>query len=309
VGNWGYNQNLTSNINPIPIGTRFLASSADATNGGRPLPDIFLRTVYPGVNTINLHNFVGHTNYHSLQTTLQRRFSRGLGFGVAYTWSKAMGTTSFTPVVANNEAWNYGRLGADRRHNLAVNYTYDLPNLGKRMHSRILGAVIDRWNLSGIFSIQSGAPFNPGGPNLNGSGVDYTGTPDVGARVVVLGDPMANIPDGHFYNPSAFGVPALGSTIKSPVLGNLGGGAGVMTYPRVTNVDATMTKFIPLFGERRGLKLQVQAYNAFNHPQFNGVGTGIQWDASGNVSNLASSGVFNGTFPARILAFQARFEF
>src|SRR5262249_43935164 len=48
VGNWGYNQNLTSNINPIAIGTRFLASSADATNGGKPLPDIFLRTVFPG---------------------------------------------------------------------------------------------------------------------------------------------------------------------------------------------------------------------------------------------------------------------
>jgi hypothetical protein len=309
VGNWGYNQNLTSNINPIAIGTRFLASSADATNGGKPLPDIFLRTVFPGVNTINLHNFVGHTNYHAFQATMQRRFTHGLAWGLAYTWSKALGTTSFNPVVADNEAWNYGRLSSDRRHNLAVNYSYQLPGPGKALHSKYLGALTDRWTLTGIFSVLSGAPFSPGGPNVNGSSVDYTGTPDVGARVVVVGDPMANVPAGSYYNPSAFAVPALGSTIKSPVLGNLGGGAGVMTYPHVTNLDATMTKFIPMIGERRGIKLQVQAYNVLNHPQFNSVNTGIQWDANGNVNNAGTAGIFNGTLPARILAFGARFEF
>jgi hypothetical protein len=309
VGNWGYNQNLTSNINPIPIGTRFNPANADPTNGGRPLPDIFLRSVYPGLNTINLHNFVGHTNYHALQVTMQRRFSHGMAWGLAYTWSKALGTTSFTPVVADNEAWNYGRLSSDRRHNLAVNYSYELPNAGKAAHSRILGAFTDHWTLSGIFSVLSGAPFNPGSPNVNGGSVDYTGTPDVGARVVVVGDPMANVPAGSYFNPAAFAVPANGSSIKSPVLGNLGGGAGIMTYPHVTNLDATMTKFIPVFGERRGIKLQVQAYNVLNHPQFNSVNTSITWDANGNVNNAAAAGVFNGTLPARILAFGARFEF
>jgi hypothetical protein len=37
-----------------------------------------------------------------------------------------------------------------------------------------------------------------------------------------------------------------------------------MSLPAVTNVDATMSKFIPLFGERRGIRLQCQAYNVFN---------------------------------------------
>jgi hypothetical protein len=309
VGNWGYNQNLTSNINAIPIGTRFNPANADPTNGGKPLPDIFLRTVYPGLNTINLHNFVGHTNYHALQATMQRRFSHGLAWGLAYTWSKDLGTTAFTPGVPNNDAWNYGRLAADRRHNLAVNYTYTLPSAGKALHSRIVGAFTDRWTLTGIFSVQSGAPFNPGSPNVNGATVDYTGTPDVTGRVVVVGDPMANVPSGSFFNPSAFAVPALGTSIKTPVLGNLGGGAGVLSYPHVTNLDATMTKFIPIWGERRGLKLQVQAYNVLNHPQYNSANTAITWDANGNVNNLATAGVFNGTLPARILAFQARFEF
>jgi hypothetical protein len=185
-------------------------------------------------------------------------------------------------------------------------------------HSKFLGAFTDRWVLSGIFSMQSGAPFNPGPPNVNGTEPDYTGTPDLpnpaagaanlGARVNMISNPMANVPAGLYYNPAAFAPPALGSTITTPVLGNLGGGAGVMSLPRVTNLDITMAKFIPAFGEKRGIRLQFQAYNVFNHPEYNGVGTALTWDASGNQTSV-SAGVFNGTLPARILAFSARFEF
>ncbi len=311
VGNWGYNQNLTADINSIPLGTRapFNPANADPTNGNRSLPDIMLRTKYPGFNGISSHLFIGHTNYHSMQASMQRRFSRGMSWGAAYTWSRAMGTTSFNPVVPDNEAWNYGRLGTDRRHNLQVNYSYEFPKLGKKIGSRFLGVFVDNWTLSGIFSIQSGAPFNPGGPNVSGTAPDYTGTPNTGARVLVVGDPMKDVPAGLYFNPNAFAVPAVGTTITSPVLGNLGGGAGVMTLPHVTNLDATMAKFFPIFGERRGVRLQFQAYNVFNHTEFSGVGTGLQWDATGKLINQPSVGVFNGVLPARILALSARFEF
>ena len=309
VGNWGYNQNLTANINPIPMGTRapFNPQNADATSGNRTLPDIFLRSVFPGVNTINSHMLIGHTNYHAMQATVQRRLSHGLAWGLSYTWSRAMGTTAFTPVVPDNEAWNYGPTAADRRHNLQVNYSYDIPNLGQRLHSKILGAFTDHWTMSGILSSTSGAPVAPTF-TINGSTIDYTGTPDVSARVNVIGDPMANVPAGMYFNPAAFAPPALGTTVTTPVLGNMGGGAGVISLPRITNLDATMAKFIPLFGERRGLKLQAQAYNVFNHPEFNGVGTALQFDAKGLQNSLAA-GVFNSTLPARILAFSIRFEF
>lgn len=309
TGNWGYNQQLSYNINPIPIGARapFNPATADPTNGNKPLPDILLRTVFPGFNTVNAYNHLGHTNYNALTVSLQQRFSRGLAFGLAYTYSKALGTTAFNPVVPDNEAWNYGRLGFDRRQNLQVNYSYEFPNVGKRVGSKILGAFTDHWTLSGIVSVQSGAPFNPGGPNVLGTAPDYTGTPDTGARVNVVGDPFANVPAGLYFNPSAFAPPALGSTITKPVLGNLGGGSGVMSLPHITNLDATMSKFIP-FHERLGLRIQVQAYNVFNHTEYNGVGTGLQWDANGNQTSL-SAGVFNSTLPARVMAFSVRFEF
>jgi hypothetical protein len=69
-----------------------------------------------------------------------------------------------------------------------------------------------------------------------------------------------------------------------------------------------MSKFIPLFGERRGLRIQAQAYNVLNHPEYNGVGTGLTWDANGNQTSL-TAGVFNSTLPARVMAFSARIEF
>jgi hypothetical protein len=317
VGNWGYNQRLSYDINAIPLGTRapFNMANADPTNGNKSLPDIFLRTKFPAYNGITSQAFVGHTNYNALQVGFNRRYSRGLAWGMSYTWSKALGTTAFTPGVPDNEKWNYGLLSADRTHNLQVSYSYDFPKLGKHLGSRLLGVITDNWTLSGIFTMQSGAPFSPGlnslagGPNVNGTAPDYTGSPNVTARLLVVGDPMKNVPAGLYFNPAAFAVPAAGTNITTPVIGNLQGGAGVMRLPRVTNMDATIAKFFPIFGERRGLKIQFQGYNVFNHTQFNGVGTGMQWDASGNMINQPSVGVFNSVLPARILALGARFEF
>jgi len=310
TGDWGYNQQLSYDINPIPIGTRapFNPANADPTNGGKTLPDILLRTIYPGYNTINGYAHVGSSNYNALTATLQERMSHGLAFGFSYTYARAMGVATFTPDVTSNEAWNYGRSSIDRRQNFQFNYAYNIPELGKKVNSKLLGFFVDRWTLSGIFSVQSGAPFNPGGPNVNGTAPDYTGTPDVTGRVNVIGNPMANVPAGLYYNPNVFVPPALGSTITTPSLGDLGGGSGVMSLPKVTNLDATISKFFPLFGERRGLRLQAQAYNAFNHPEYNAVGTGLTWSATGAQTSL-TAGVLSGTLPARVMAFSARIEF
>jgi len=308
-GDWGYNQQLSYDVNPIPIGTRapFNSANADPTNGGKTLPDVLLRTVYPGYNTLNTYNHLGRSNYNGLTAYLQQRLSNGLVFGAAYTWAKALGVGSFNPVVPNNDQWNYGRQGFDRRQNFQVSWAYDIPNLGRKFNSKILGAFVDHWTLSGIFSAQTGFPFNPGF-SIVGTTPDYTGTPDVGARVLVVGNPMANVPNGLYFNPAAFAPPALGTNITKPVLGDLAGGSGVMSLPTDWNIDATMSKFIPLFGEHRGLRLQAQAYNVLNHPEFNGVGTGLTFDANGNQTSL-TAGVLNGTLPARVMAFSARIEF
>lgn len=319
---YSFDQHLSYNANYIPIGTGwpFTPSHLNPTTAGNTSADvgsIFERTIYPGYGSITENEFWGHANYNALTATGQKRLSHGLVVGAAYTFSKALGTTSYNPVVPNNEAWNYGRLSIDRRNNLQVNYSYDLPNVATRYSIKGLGIVTDHWTFSGIFSIQSGAPFNPGCGLTSGSaGVSggYTGTPDVGQRCEVIGNPLANIPAGTYFNPAAYAMPALAtgpdnSIVGAPVLGNQGGGAGALTYPHITNLDMTLTKSFPL-GERRVLKIQAQAYNALNHSEFNAMNTGIQFNPSTNaVSNATAVGLPTGTLPARVMAFSARFQF
>jgi len=60
------------------------------------------------------------------------------------------------------------------------------------------------------------------------------------------------------------------------------------------------------------MKIQAQAYNVFNHPEFSGINNGIQFNPTTNqVSNLSSLGYVNGTVGGsnRILAFSARIQF
>ncbi len=323
VLNYSWNQHLTYNENYIPIGTGwpFNQANLNPTTAGSTSADIgsiFERSIYPGYGAITQNAFWGHATYNALTVSAQKRYSHGLVLGFAYTFSKALGTTSYNPAVPNNEEWNYGRLSTDRRNNLQFNYSYDLPNVAKRYNLKALGIVTDHWIFSGIFSVQSGAPFNPGCSLTSGSpGVTggYTGSPDVTQRCEVIGNPLANVPPGTYFNPNAYAMPALAtgpdnSIVGPPALGNQGGGAGALTYPHVTNLDLTVTKSFPLRNEKRVFKIQAQAYNALNHPEFNAMNTGIQFNPANNaVSTATAVGLPTGTVPARVMAFSARFQF
>ena len=316
-------------INSIPIGTGwpFTPSNLDPTTGGSTSNNLnsnLERTLYPGYSSIYMANYNGHSSYNALTSSINKRYSHGLSLGSAFTYSKAMGTTAYNNTVPNNEEWNYGRISTDRPINLQVSYSYDLPGIAKKMGWKGVGYVTDHWQLSGITSVQSGAPYNPscgltsGAASVTGG---YTGTPDVGNRCQVIGNGLTNLPtNGNgqvYFNPGAFAMPALAtgpdnSIVGPPALGNLGGGAGIFDLPRITNFDMTMTKLIPIGSEKRVLKIQAQAYNVFNHPEFNGINSGIQFNPTTNqVSNLTSLGYVNGTTTGsnRILAFSARFQF
>jgi hypothetical protein len=65
-----------------------------------------------------------------------------------------------------------------------------------------------------------------------------------------------------------------------------------------------------VWGERRGFKIMVQAYNVFNHTEYSGLNSTIQFNpTSGAVTNPASVGTPTATLPNRILAFTLRFEY
>src|SRR5262249_39797966 len=147
--------------------------------------------------------------------------------------------------------------GTDRRHIASFYYAYDFPKFGKKLtHSKVVGAITDGWNLSGITGIVSGAPFTPGVRPTNSVG--FTGNPTNRGRIDVVGDPYKDVPAGspglphgvRYFNPAAFSVPAIGS------LGNAG--VNIMYGPGYINHDVTLARRIAI-GERREFQLKLEA--------------------------------------------------
>jgi hypothetical protein len=297
----GNNYTKAYSINPIPLGADFLAKNQDPTKAGSILPAALLRPAYPGYNDINMEWFGGHVTYYALQTSLQRRFSHGLMFGGAFTWSHLLGVGSFDPLVADNDARNYGPQSIDRRKVATINYSWDLPKLGKALNNRFVAAVMDHWALSGITTFSTGAPFTPSfstSPSL-----DITGSASETPRINVVSgcNPKTGVAAGLFFNPACFSEPAVGT------IGDAG--VNIMTNPGLNNWDNTLSKNVPLGkDEKRSLRLQLQAFNTFNHTQFSSVNSGFTFNAAQANTNL-SIGKYTGAQSGRILSLAVHLYF
>lgn len=267
---------ILRNINPIAQYARFDPANGDPTQPGKPLPDNFLRP-YKGYGDINVYENSGSSNYHALQASLNRRFSRGLQFGVSYTWSKALGvadsdTSSLSPYFSPRSR-NYGPMSFDRTHIAVINYMYDLPKLGSRINARPAKWVLDNWQVSGITTFSTGAPLTPSYALVDGA--DLTGSSET-ARINVVGDPWLAPSERTFYrnfNTAAFARPAKGD------FGN--GGSGILRGPGFANWDVNATKRFPLFSESRWVQFRAELFNIFNHTQFDGMSTTARFDTNG----------------------------
>lgn len=245
-------------INPIPWGSNWMdvhPENADPSVKNRALPGNFLRP-FQGYGDIQQYEFASTSNYNSLQVSANRRMNRGFLFGVAYTFSKALGTASTdTETVSpffNPRHRNYGPLSFDRSHVLSVRSTWTLPKPGKILGHRALGMFSDGWELSGIYRLQSGPPFTPGISLIDY--VDVTGTGSEGPRPNII-DPAAP-------REQRFGRPERGDP------GNAG--EGVLRRPGLNNWDLSLYRVIR-FAERKTLQLRFETYNTFNHTQFQGL--------------------------------------
>jgi hypothetical protein len=191
--------------------------------------------------------------------------SHGLQIGASYTFSKALGTASSDGAAVSAyfpmRSYNYGPLNFNRTQMMSVNYLYDVPGLGKKFGIRQLGWVTDNWQLSGVTTFQTGAPFTPGFATTNSQ--NTTGSTD-GARIQVVSNPYDNIPKGLYFNPAAFVVPAIHT------FGNAG--ANILYGPGFANWDLSATKRFK-FREGRSLAFRLEGFNVWNHTNFNGVYT------------------------------------
>ena len=319
------------NVNPIPYGATFLSQNQDPTKvaatpnaalGSNAFDADFLRR-YQGFGSITVHQMGGTSNYNSLQVSVNRRFAKGLFFGTAYTWSKALATVTndgdFIRIDNNTRLANYGPAGFDRRHNFSVNYIYDLPSITKHFGGAdnvFTRAIFDGWQISGITRFQSGSPFGVGFSIPGIGNQNITGSNTEGARVKLLSDPTAGISNDpyHRLNPAAFAAPAVGSIgLDAPV--------NYLTAPGINVWDMSLQKTIS-FKEKMRIQLRADAFNVFNHTQFSGVNstinftsltnstpTNLPFNADGTLRDRNGFGTVSGARDPRIMQLVVRLQF
>jgi hypothetical protein len=147
------------NLNAVPYGARFLPENQDPSLGTSTLPGQnaldanFLRP-YQGYGNINMRLYDANSNYHGLQTQIDRRFANGLFLNANYTFSKALdtqdGNNDFSRIDGFDKQANYGPAGFDRRHIFNFNWVYQLPRMENA--GAVLGALVNNWQVSGGYS-------------------------------------------------------------------------------------------------------------------------------------------------------------
>jgi outer membrane receptor protein involved in Fe transport len=198
--------------------------------------------------------------YNALQVTMQHRFTNGLSYSIAYTWSKSEDLGSTDGLAGGIQ--NAYDLAADKAvtpYNLpqvfTASWVYDLPFGKARMlssRSRLVNNVIAGWELSGIFQLTSGAPY---GVYLCGD-IANVGRTDCYERPNIVGNANLSKPTPQqWFNPSAFAVPA------QYTYGNAG--AYILQGDGFVNLDASLIRTFTLT-ERLKLQFRLDAFNSTN---------------------------------------------
>jgi len=173
VGNIG--QHLPESINninqPLPYNPLYpVGSAANPVGGARPLnPQL------PNLGGVSYINSGGVSNYSALQTSFQRRFTKGLAFDANYTWGKALSDITGFSQQGSNQGWSdanptnirgieYGIAENDIQNRFAISLNYEL-QYGKEF-TGVKKTALSGWQINLISAWQGGKPFtiiNSGG--------------------------------------------------------------------------------------------------------------------------------------------------
>lgn len=256
---------------------------------------------YPLLGPIEYRDNGGNSSYHGGELTVEKRFSRGLSFRAAYTYSKSIdesqehlasgGTGSFTQ---NNRDLHErrGPSDFDVRHRFVGSYIYELPfGKGRRfLNGGPLSEIVGGWRISGLANIRTGRPFTARAGNNDGT-LAGPRSAGISAFADCLRDGNLSSSErtiDRWFDVTAFATPsALSPTAGSvqPRLGNCG--RNTLRGPGITNFDFSLARSFAYFGEGRDLELRWEVFNMFNTPQFGLPERNINSGSVGRITSLA----------------------
>jgi hypothetical protein len=253
---------------------------------------------YPQFLTINALTNGGASAYAALLASMSHRWNNGVSVRAAYTWAHglndvdapARGDAAPIQNVYNLHAqWGTAMTNIPQRFSLTAVYALPFGSGGRFVpHAPVVSQVIGHWKVSTVAQFQKGYPYNVSqGDGLNiFSGGQYAtkvGNPDLarGSRTIQK-----------WFNTAAF------TTTPQDTLGNA---PRASLYGPGQNVwDLSLMRDIPLW-EHATFTFRADAHNAFNHPQFSGLGTSL--------TNTKTFGTVTGAQDPRMLLLVGRLRF
>jgi len=240
---------------------------------------------------------IGDNSYNSLQTTLQRRFTKGYQFNLSYTYSKTIGIccddlSDSPPQIQIPQYFKLNRavMPFDRTHVFSASLVAELPfGRGKVWANQgFASCLLGGWQLTGLVTAYSGQPFtvtasnaslntpNPAGNNQRAN--------QIKPNVQILGGIGTTQP---YFDPTAFAPVTTASFGTS--------GYDTMRGPGILNTDAGIFRNFRIT-ERWRAEFRAEALNLTNTPHFlnptsaNTNVSNLQLNSDGSVRNLGGFG-------------------
>jgi hypothetical protein len=266
----------------------------DPTKRGNQAPNqqVFPYPLFAG---INMGKDIANSNYNGLVLTGKYQARRGMFFQASYTYGKSLDNSSSWSIPSGqpggvadprNLRLEYGPSNFDIRHRAVFTYVADLPvGPGHRLfgwNNALNRELIGGWQVSGITSLQSGAPFTVYNSSADFSGFNqFADRPDVVGSGRLVQDNRA--PDAAF---------DTGFFSKTPPSGRVGTSGRDQYYgPGLANYDVSVAKTFPLGTERLRLQFRTDLFNLFNHTNFSNPITNQSNASFGKITSTVGSAV------------------
>ena len=278
--------------------------------------------INPARGSILARTNLGNSNYNGLALLVNRTLGRGFTLIGSYTWSKSLdnGSDPFTtssdttrPQNLFNSSLEKGPSAFDRRQRAVFTWIYQTPTFKPASAAaKVLSWPVRDWQVSGIFSFQTGAPetvylggYDQNGdlsaandrPNLSNPKAAVNYSPAcLASTSCITGVGQIN-PDGSLvdWNTGASGTPNQFRYIVTNVVGaGPNGNLGRNTFynPGRQDYELALQRIIRIpHLESHQLEFRAEAFNVFNHPN---AGGGTTQDGStvpgvsGNILDTAS---------------------
>ena len=262
--------------------------------------------------------FQGYSNYNSLQSRLEKRFSQGLSALVSYTYGKTLANaidqlasggdaTTYQgmkrgPQNGNDRRSEYGLADFDVKLRLSASAVWQLPyGHGRRFGSSagaLTNLLVGGWDFSPIVIAEGGLPLTIVQAQLLNLGSNRVSRPNRLANGALPADQRSV---NAWFDVNAFSIlqtdPALAGFVPRQAFGN--SGVGILRAPSLVNVDFNLAKEFRIT-DRQELQFRAEFFNAFNHTNL-GIPNITMGSGFGAITTAAT--------PARQIQFALKYRF